>query len=126
MRTSLPSRLAAVPRGIESGHWFDLEHTFFGACNAKGDFVDDTPAEGVPTTGCPIGQDTCPDPGLEPVHNYMDYSYDSCYSEFTAGQTAPGKTPGSTSGRSEVGRADTRPAPVHRLAGDVWSDPLRG
>jgi len=72
----------------EAGHWVNLEHTFFGGCNAKGDFVDDTPAMLVPTNGCPVGKDTCPEPGLDPIHNYMDYSYDSCYTEFTPGQVA--------------------------------------
>ncbi len=72
----------------ETGHWVNLEHTFYGGCNAKGDFVDDTPAMLVPTSGCPIGKDTCPEPGLDPIHNYMDYSYDSCYTEFTPGQVA--------------------------------------
>jgi hypothetical protein len=70
----------------EAGHWVHLHHTFNGGCNNWGDYVDDTPPQRVPTSGCPIGQDSCPEPGLDPIHNYMDYSYDSCYNQFTKGQ----------------------------------------
>jgi hypothetical protein len=72
----------------EVGHWLNLAHTFEGKCGRQGDFVADTPSERTPTSGCPIGKDTCPAPGLDPIHNYMDYSFDSCYTEFTAGQAA--------------------------------------
>ena len=71
----------------EAGHWLGLAHTFEQACQGHGDYVDDTPKEAVPTSGCPAGKDTCPEPGLDPIHNYMDYSWDSCYEEFTAGQS---------------------------------------
>ena len=50
----------------EAGHWFNLEHTFYGGCNAKGDYVDDTPPMRVPTSGCPEGKDTCARAGARP------------------------------------------------------------
>lgn len=74
----------------ETGHWFGLLHTFEGkSCDGPGDFIDDTPQESQATDGCPESppKQSCPNQSgpdkNDPIHNYMDYSYDECYTGFT-------------------------------------------
>ncbi|PYI04289.1 hypothetical protein BO78DRAFT_320910 [Aspergillus sclerotiicarbonarius CBS 121057] len=74
----------------EIGHWNGLLHTFEGeSCSPdnEGDYIDDTPEQSEPTSGCPAEKDSCPDlPGLDAIHNFMDYSSDDCYENFTPDQ----------------------------------------
>ena len=62
----------------EAGHFFGLYHPFQGeTCVGPGDFISDTPKHSTPTAGCPTDppKDSCPyQPGLDSIHNYMDYS----------------------------------------------------
>jgi hypothetical protein len=73
----------------EMGHFLGLLHPFplSPSCTDPADMVDDTPAMATEAKGCQTGRDSCPQqPGLDPIHNYMGYSADSCMTEFTPGQ----------------------------------------
>ncbi len=71
----------------EMGHYLGLAHTFDGeTCNntySTGDLVVDTNSENVEHYGCSQTY-TCGT--ADPIHNYMDYTDDTCMYQFTSEQ----------------------------------------
>jgi predicted Zn-dependent protease len=82
----------------ETGHFLGLLHTFEGGdytCNSAppqdgctiGDQVDDTPSQLICYfDGCDENTDSCPEPGKDPVRNFMGYNPDACMNQITRGQ----------------------------------------
>jgi len=76
----------------EIGHWLGLFHTFENGCTRPGDYIGDTPYQDDGDNiffcgGNPdFGADTCPQPGLDPVHNFMSYGDDACLNRFSPDQ----------------------------------------
>ncbi|MCB2186562.1 MAG: VCBS repeat-containing protein [Deltaproteobacteria bacterium] len=70
----------------EAGHYFGLEHTFLGGCTntyTSGDLLVDTNPEAVDHYGC---SQTYSCGMADPIHNYMDYTDDTCMYQFTSEQ----------------------------------------
>jgi hypothetical protein len=74
----------------EVGHYLGLYHTFEAGCGlpaecyTSGDRICDTNPEAAPVYGCPASSSSCE--ADSPFHNYMDYTDDACYWEFTPEQ----------------------------------------
>ncbi len=69
----------------EAGHYLGLRHTFLNGCSPPGDYVDDTPyqSDGNNIYSCNENLDTCTGEGMDPIHNFMNYTDDACLTEFT-------------------------------------------
>ena len=54
-------------------------------CTGEGDEVGDTPFEAEPAFVCER-RNSCPQPGRDPIRNFMDYTDDKCRRKFSKGQ----------------------------------------
>ncbi len=73
----------------EVGHYLGLNHTFNGGCGggncySSGDLLCDTNSESQPEYNCPGNSSSCGT--TDPVRNYMNYSPDTCMTNFTEEQ----------------------------------------
>lgn len=68
----------------EVGHYLGLRHTWGDGNCSVDDFCLDTPLMDGPSSGCPLGRQSCG--GETMVQNYMDYSSDVCMNLFTLDQ----------------------------------------
>ncbi|RDA91509.1 hypothetical protein CP533_4585 [Ophiocordyceps camponoti-saundersi (nom. inval.)] len=81
--------------------WFGLPSVFRSACDSTFDKLDRPVVEDIPAAvgnrrrpgekkkeaGCEVGRNSCPDqPGVDPIHNFLYGSAESCSSEFSPGQ----------------------------------------
>jgi len=71
----------------EVGHWLNLRHVW-GDANCGDDFVNDTPTQQGPNSGCPTFPHATCGNGADGdlFYDYMDYSDDACLLLFTNGQ----------------------------------------
>ena len=72
----------------ETGHYMGLNHIWGDDDQCQGsDYVSDTPNQAGFTNGCPAHPkiDNCGEVVM--FQNFLDYSDDDCYTEFTPGQT---------------------------------------
>lgn len=75
----------------ETGHYFGLLHTFQDGCSSpssphdSGDLIGDTVPESDAQFGCSPGPSACGG-GNNPITNYMDYTDDTCMTNFSTEQ----------------------------------------
>jgi len=74
----------------EVGHYLGLFHTFetgcVTPCYTTGDRICDTPSEAAAHFGCPVGAFSCNATQQDPIRNYMEYTDDTCMTNFTTEQ----------------------------------------
>ncbi|HEU4496838.1 MAG TPA: M43 family zinc metalloprotease, partial [Flavobacterium sp.] len=103
----------------EVGHWLGLKHIWGDGDCSVDDFCADTPNAATANYNCPTNLDSCPDPGLDMVQNYMDYTDDPCMNIFTADQKARMITVMNNSTRRSTLKTSTKDLPIPLFANDA-------
>ncbi len=70
----------------EIGHWLGLRHTGGDGDCTVDDFCSDTPLANMNQFVCDPNPDSCPEPGNDPVENYMNFTPDDCMERYTSCQ----------------------------------------